>query len=328
MKYKHLLLVAGLMILLVVALGIPHQDEVWFQWLRSSGKDWQVQYTLLTEFRIPRLIMALIAGSGLAVCGLLLQTLLNNPLAGPSLLGLTSGSHLMVAITILASGVISGTMLDLSVTVASAVGSLIFGIIILMVAGRVRSQVSLLLVGILLGTFVSALTGILLAKSDPSALKAFTLWSFGSLQQVSLDQLPFVSVVGFTCVAATFFMIKPLNALHLGERQATVLGINIRRTQWLILALVSLLTGLVTAFCGPIAFVGLIVPNVVRMLYRTAQHKTLLTGCVLFGAILLLVCDMLVVVLEDVLVLPINTITSLLGAPVAILLLFKRVRHA
>lgn len=328
MKNRHLLLVVALLLLLVVALGIPHQDEVWFQWLFASGKDKDVHYTLLTEFRIPRLVMALIAGSGLAVCGLLLQTMLNNPLAGPSMLGLTSGSHLMVALAIMASGVLSGTLLDVSVTVASAIGSLVFGVIILLIAGRLRSQVSLLLVGILLGTFVSALTSILLVKSDPSALKAFTLWSFGSLQQVSLGQLPFVTGVGMVGIASTFFLVKPLNVLQLGERQATVLGVNIRRTQWLILAIVSLLTGLVTAFCGPIAFVGLIVPNVVRMLYKTTKHRTLLAGCILFGAILLLVCDILVVVLEDVLVLPINTITSLLGAPVAIVLLFKKIRNA
>ena len=192
MKSRHLLLVVVLLLLLVVALGIPHQDEVWFQWLFTSGEDKDIQYTLLTEFRIPRLVMALIAGSGLAVCGLLLQTMLNNPLAGPSMLGLTSGSHLMVALAIMASGALSGTLLDVSITVASAIGSLVFGVIILLIAGRLRSQVSLLLVGILLGTFVSALTSILLVKSDPSALKVFTLWSFGSLQQVSLDQLPFV----------------------------------------------------------------------------------------------------------------------------------------
>lgn len=328
MKSRHLLLILILILLLLITLGIPHQDEAWFQWFRSAGKEQEIHYTLLTEFRLPRMVMALVAGSGLAVCGLLLQTMLHNPLAGPSMLGLTSGSHLMVALTIMASGVLSGTLLDVSVTVASAIGSLAFGIIILLVAGRLRSPVSLLLVGILLGTFVSAITGILLAKSDPSALKAFTLWSFGSLQQVSFGQLPFVIIMGMLGIGATFFLVKPLNVLQLGERQATVLGVNIRRTQWTILVIVSLLTGLVTAFCGPIAFVGLIVPNVVRMLYRTTKHSTLLSGCILFGAILLLVCDLLVVILENTIVLPINAITSLLGAPIAILLLFKKVRNA
>lgn len=328
MRLLHLGMVIGLAALVLLATGIPHGDETWFQWLFPAKGMEDEQLTLLMHWRIPRIVMAVIAGAGLSVSGLLLQTLFNNPLAGPSILGLTSGAHLFVAITVLAAGFVSGTLLDMGMTAAAALGSLFFGLLILLLANRVRSQVSLLLVGMMLGTFVSALTGILLSKSDPNALKAFTMWSFGSLQQVELEQLPVVSVIGIAGIIATFFIVKPLNALVLGERQATVLGVNIRYTQWWILSIVSLLTGLITAFCGPIAFVGLIVPNLVKLFYRTGDHRRLLIGSALIGSAFLVVCDLLIVVLEPFIVLPINSLTSIIGAPVVVFLLLKKVHHA
>lgn len=328
MKRLHIFLLLFLVMLVILTLGFPHQEERWFESFFPTEGFEKFQYILLTEFRIPRLVIALVAGASLSVCGLLLQTLLNNPLAGPSILGLTSGAHLFVALTILAAGYLSGTLLDLSITVASAVGSLLFGLIILLMANRVKSQVSLLLVGMMLGTFVSAVTGILLSKSDPNALKAFTLWSFGSLQQVSLNQLPLILAICLVGIGATFFLVKPLNGLVLGERQATVLGVHLRRSQWQILVVVSVLTGLVTAFCGPIAFVGLIVPNIVKIFYKTANHRVLLIGTIIIGAGFMLVCDLLIVVLEPYIVLPINSLTSLIGAPVAVALLLKKIRHA
>lgn len=328
MRILHFGLLAGLIVLVLLALGFPHEHEPWFAWLFPGKGEEKMQAILLTEFRIPRIAMALVAGAALSICGLLLQTLFNNPLAGPSILGLTSGAHLFVAITVLGAGFLSGPLLDISITASAAAGSLVFGLLILLLANRVRSQVSLLLIGMMLGTFVSALTGILLSKSDPNALKAFTIWSFGSLQQVEFDQLPLIGIVVSIGIIAAFFIVKPLNALVLGERQATVLGVNMRRTQWWILIIVSVLTGLVTAFCGPIAFVGLIVPNLVKMFYKTNDHRQLLIGTGLVGAMFLLLCDWLIVVLEPYIVLPVNSLTSIIGAPVVVLLLLKKVRHA
>lgn len=327
-RLLHIGLLIGLIVLVLLALGFPHEQETWFAWLSPAKGQEKIQSLLLTEFRIPRIAMALVAGAALAIGGLLLQTLFNNPLAGPSILGLTSGAHLFVAITVLGGGFLSGPLLDIGITASAALGSLVFGLLILLLANRVRSQVSLLLIGMMLGTFVTALTGILLSKSNPNALKAFTLWSFGSLQQVNFDQLPLVVSVAAIGIIAAFFIVKPLNALVLGERQATVLGVNMRRTQWWILIIVSVLTGLVTAFCGPIAFVGLIVPNLVKMFYRTSDHRQLLIGTALVGAIFMLLCDWLIVVLEPYIVLPINSLTSIIGAPVVVLLLLKKVRHA
>jgi iron complex transport system permease protein len=324
----HIGLLIGTIVLVALSLGFPHENESWFPWLFPEKGQENVQHLLLTEFRIPRMAMALVAGVALSVSGLLLQTLFNNPLAGPSILGLTSGAHLFVAVTVLGAGYLSGPLLDIGITASAALGSLVFGLLILLLANRVRSQVSLLLIGMMLGTFVSALTGILLSKSDPNALKRFTLWSFGSLQQVSFAQLPVIVPIVALGFFAAFFLVKPLNALVLGERQASVLGVNMRRTQWWILIVVSLLTGLVTAFCGPIAFVGLIVPNLVKIFYKTADHRQLLIGSALVGGMFMILCDWLIVVLEPYIVLPINSLTSVIGAPVVVLLLLKKVRHA
>ena len=328
MRNWHLGLIIGLLVLLVVAFGMPREGEAWFAWMFPLKGEQMNQYNLLTEFRIPRIAMALVAGVSLSISGLLLQTLFNNPLAGPSILGLTSGAHLFVAITVLGTGFLSGPLLDAGITASAGLGALVFGLLILLVAGKVRSHVSLLLIGMMLGTFVSAVTEILLSRSDPNALKAFTMWSFGSLQNVAFDQLPVILVCTLLGCIAAFFIVKPLNALVLGERQAKVLGVNIRRTQWLILIIVSLLTGLVTAFCGPIAFVGLIVPNLVKIFYRTGNHQQLLVGSALAGAIFMLLCDLLIVLLEPVISLPVNSLTSVIGAPVVVMLLLKKGRHA
>lgn len=324
----HWLLWIVLFVLVVVLMGIPHDTEAWFDWWFSTPENAATNYTLLTAFRIPPIVMAVVAGAALSVSGLLLQTLFNNPLAGPSILGITSGAHLFVAIAVLGTGWLSGVLRDVSITVAASLGSLCFGMLIVSLAGRVRSQVSLLLIGMMLGTFVSALTGILLSGSDPNALKAFTLWSFGSLQRIEFGQLPVLLILSAAGIVFVFSLVKPLNALVLGERQATVLGVSMRRTQWLILGVVSLLTGLITSFCGPIAFVGLIVPNLVRMFYKTNDHRKLIIGSALVGASFMLLCHLVIQLLEPLLILPINSLTSVVGAPVVVALLLKKVRHA
>lgn len=328
MRNLHLLIFVILLTLITILLGFPTENGHWFAWLQSDGENAEQHYILLTEFKIPRLVLALVAGAALSVSGLLLQTLFNNPLAGPSILGLTSGAHLFVALTVLGSGWLASPLLDMGITAAAAMGSLLFGLLILAMANRVKSQVSLLLIGMMLGTFVSALTAILISKSDPNALKAFTIWSFGSLDQASFSQIPMIIGVAIIGVIGAFYVTKPLNALVLGERQATVLGVNLKRTKWLILLSVSVLTGLVTAFCGPIAFVGLIVPNLVKLFYKTANHRHLLIGSLLFGSLFMLLCDLLIILLEPFILLPINSLTSVIGAPIVVVLLLKKIRYA
>lgn len=324
----HSILILLLLAVLILALGIPHEEGRWFEWVTAKGEKADMHYILVTEFRLPRIAMALVVGVALSISGLLLQTLFNNPLAGPSILGLTSGAHLFVALAVLGTSLLPPVVRNLSVTAAATGGSLVFGLLILLLASRVKSQISLLLIGMMLGTFVSAVTDILLSSADPNALKAFTMWSFGSLEQANFSQLPAILICAALGYGAAFLMTKPLNALVLGERQAGVLGVNIRATQWKILVVVSFLTGLVTALCGPIAFVGLIVPNLVKIFYKTSSHSQLLIGSALVGAIFMLVCDMLIISLNDILVLPINSLTSIVGAPIVVALLLKKVRHA
>jgi iron complex transport system permease protein len=322
---KHLLSFILFVAITVVTIGFPHGDDAWFSFLSSSDTQaWQ----LFVIYRIPEVFIAIIAGFALSIAGLLLQTTLNNPLAGPSILGLTAGSHLMVALTIMGSSILGLEILDLGITISATIGALVFGLLILVVAARIRSMVSLLLVGMMLGTFVSAITNIILMKADANSVKAFSIWGMGSLQQVSIDQIPLISILFLIGICLAFLLTKPLNALILGEKPAAILGVKVQQTRWKIIFVVSLLAGLVTAFCGPIGFVGLIVPNLVRMFYKTAKHGHLLLASGLIGASVMVLCVLLIRIFEPIMVLPINSLTALLGAPVVLFLLLKNIRNA
>lgn len=323
LNIKFAVLVLVLLILITIALGYPHGSDQWFSFAHSA-QSWE----LFTLFRIPEVFIAVIAGMALSISGLLLQTTLNNPLAGPSILGITSGSQLLVALLLLGSEFLTGWIFDVSVTAAAALGAVLFGLLMFALAARLRSTVSLLLVGMMLGTFASAITGLLISKADGSAVKSFTMWSFGSLQQVNLDQIGWISLVFLVGVLAVLPLVKGLNALQLGEQQASLLGVRVSRLRIFVILIVSVLTGLVTAHCGPIAFIGLIIPNLVRMYLRTSNHWYLLFTSAILGAIVLLFCSLLIRILEPWVVLPVNSLTSLLGAPVVVLLLFNRKTHA
>lgn len=322
---KHGISFVLFVVITVVTIGYPHGDDVWFSFLDSKEQN---AWNLFVIYRLPEVFIAIIAGFALSICGLLLQTTLNNPLAGPSILGLTSGSHLMVALTIMGSSFLGLEVLDLGITISATIGALVFGLLILVIATRVRSMVSLLLVGMMLGTFVSAITNIILMKADANSVKAFSIWGMGSLQQVSIEQIPFITVLFSIGILAAFLLTKPLNALVLGEKSAAILGVQVKQTRWKVLLVVSVLAGLVTAFCGPIGFVGLIVPNLVRMFYKTANHGHLLLASGLIGASVMVSCALMIRIFEPVMVLPINSLTALLGAPIVLFLLLKNIRNA
>lgn len=322
---KHLLSFILFIAITLVTIGFPHGNDAWFSFL--DGKDAQA-WQLFVIYRIPEVFIAVVAGFALSIAGLLLQTTLNNPLAGPSILGLTAGSHLMVALTIMGSSILGLEILDLGITISATIGALVFGLLILVIAARIRSMVSLLLVGMMLGTFVSAITNIILMKADANSVKAFSIWGMGSLQQVSIDQVPLISLLFLIGIGLAFILTKPLNALILGEKPAAILGVKVKQTRWKIIFVVSLLAGLVTAFCGPIGFVGLIVPNLVRMFYKTARHGHLLLASGLIGASVMVLCVLLIRIFEPIMVLPINSLTALLGAPVVLFLLLKNIRNA
>lgn len=277
---------------------------------------------IVHEFRIPRLIIGLIAGGSLAVSGLLMQTLFRNPLSGPYTLGISSGSSILVALTFMGGGMFFTS--QYGIITASFIGAFIYGIIILLFSFVVRSYISLLLIGIMLGSFTNSIISILQSISDPTELKMFFMWSMGSLQHLSYNHIPLATILGLIGFIITLFLSKSLNAYTLGEKQASSLGINIKTTRLLIILTVSLLTSITTAFCGPIAFVGLSVPNIVKIIFKTQNHLHLICYTFLMGIVFLLTSDIIIQLLESYLIIPINAITSLIGAPVVIFIVLKK----
>lgn len=280
-----------------------------------------INEVVFREIRIPRTVMALVAGVALSISGLLLQNLFSNPLAGPSSLGISSGASLSVAFFLMFAS--SSLHANTSIIFVSFLGALLFSVLILVISFWIKSQVSLLLIGLMLSSFTSAIIQILQAYSDTNQLKLFTLWGQGSLQMLNYNQIFAVSSFLILGLFFLLFLIKPLNVFVLGEAQAQALGVNTSIFRIGCVAISSLLLGLVTAFCGPIAFIGLAVPNVVKILFKTQNHLVLLSACALIGAIVVLLCDLVVYVCEPYFLLPLNSVTALVGAPVVIYVIVK-----
>lgn len=276
------------------------------------------------EIRIPRLTMALIAGASLSVVGLLMQTLFNNPLAGPYVLGINSGSSLFVALSIM-TGVPFFTS-EFGIILNALIGAFLFGLVILFFSRIVRTQIALLLVGLMLGSFISAFVSFIQSASDAQELKVFTLWALGSLQKVEFVQLPLIILFAIIGIVGAFLLVKQLNILVLGDHEAKLMGVNMKKVRFIIIIITAILTGLVTAFCGPIAFVGLAVPNLVRILFKTQQHFVLISASLLMGALFLIICDIVIQLAEPYFLLPINVLTSIIGAPMVIFFILNRLK--
>jgi iron complex transport system permease protein len=276
---------------------------------------------ILTELHLPRTLMVLIAGSSLSLAGLLMQTYFNNPLAGPSILGISSGSNLFVAIALMSPGIFSS---NISIITAAIIGAIVFSIFILGFSLKVKSTTSLLIVGVMLSAFTSSIVQMIQSESSLDALRSFTVWNFGSVQQVNLEQLPLISVFFLIAIVSVLYLVKPLNLLVIGEKNAQFLGLNTRNIRWLLIIITSVFTGLVTAFCGPISFVGLAVPNLVKLVFKTTNHKKLIIGSILLGSIFLMICDIMIYVFEDIISIPLNSITSIFGAPVIIWIIIRK----
>lgn len=276
------------------------------------------------EFRIPRMLTALVAGGGLAVSGMIMQTLFKNALAGPYVLGISSGSSLFVALCTMTG--IPFLQSNMGIVGGAFIGALVFGAIILFFSFFIHSSVSLLLVGLMLGSFTGSLISILEATSSAGELKSFTMWTMGSLQNVQFSDLGLLFALFIPALIALFFLSKPLNVLLLGDQEAQQLGLNIKTVRVVCISVTALFTGLITAFCGPIAFVGLAVPNMSRILFRTQNHRILLPANLLIGSSFILLGDILIQLLESSIILPINVFTSLLGAPIVIFIILKRMK--
>ncbi len=284
---------------------------------------------IILQSRLPEAIVALLSGAALAVCGLMLQTLFQNPLAGPSILGISDGANLGVAITMLCFGgnlgINSFTIgSGLSIVFSALAGALLVLGIIIGFSSKIKNPVMILIIGMMIGYIASSGIAILNFTSTAEGVRSFVMWGMGNFSSVPLMQLPFFSTMIIIGLFLSITLIKPLNALLLSERYASNLGIHIVRTRILILLCTGLLTGTVTAFCGPISFIGLAVPHIARLLLGTSNHKILLPVTLLSGAAIALICNIMTIVPFTGNILPLNAITPLLGAPVIIYVIVNR----
>ena len=283
------------------------------------------EHFIITQLRLPRAVMALLTGSGLAVAGLLMQTLFRNPLAGPFVLGISSGSGLGVALLVLGGSVLGWSLLSgLNVVIASILGSIAVFLLITLLSLRIKDTMGLLIVGLMMGSLSGAVVGILSYFSSSEELQRYVFWSLGSLGNLSWNDLMWMVIVFLICAALLVYVIKPLNILLLGESYAKSLGIDIKKTKWILIIISSLLAGSITAFAGPIAFIGLAVPHLARLLQPQMSHKTLIPLVILLGAALLLLCDLIAQLPFSSYSIPINAVTSLFGAPLVIWLIYKK----
>jgi len=276
-------------------------------------------------FRLPKAITAVLAGSGLAVSGLLMQTLFRNPLAGPSVLGISSGASLGVALVVLSAtaGGASSDFLDglgllgeLGIVLSASLGSALVLLLILLFARKVRSVMTLLIVGLLFGYTTSALVSILIHFSIAERIHAYISWTFGSFGTTTWSQLRVFIPVVVIGLIATLFVQKPLNALLLGEIYGKSMGLNVRRVRLFTIVNTALLSGTITAFCGPVAFLGIAIPHLCRSSFNTSDHRILLPTVMIMGAIVALIADLVSQMPGSQIVLPLNAVTSLIGAPV------------
>jgi len=284
---------------------------------------------IIWDYRIPKALTAILVGSGLALSGLLMQTLFRNPLAGPFVLGISSGASLGAALLIMGSSALAGLFSfgfinDVSLAIASSIGSFLVLLVVMSVATRIKDTMALLIIGLMFGSITAAIVSVLSYFTSAEKLQQYIYWSFGSLGNLSWSQLGLLLAIVLLGTLLSIFSIKPLNALLLGENYAQSLGVNMKKSRYLIIIATGILAGSITAFAGPIAFVGLAVPHLTRQIFDTTDHKILLPAVLIYGAILMLLCDTIAQLPSSASVLPINAITSIVGAPVVIWLLVRK----
>lgn len=302
-----------------------------FHSLTGGNVSKQAWEYIIVNYRLPKAITAVLAGMGLAVSGLLMQTLFRNPLAGPYVLGLSSGASLGVAFVILGAGLVPSFLSTIllssyGVVIASTFGSFIVLLLVLLVSQKLRDTMAILVVGLMFGSFTSAIVGVLTYFSTAEQLQKFTFWSMGSLGNLSWTSIVILSISVGLGLIMSILSIKPLNTLLLGENYARSLGLNFNKTRLIIIVATSILAGSITAFAGPIAFIGLAVPHMAKLLFQTSNHFILYWGTLLIGATIMLFCDVISQMPGTDITLPINAITSIIGAPVVIWLLVRKRR--
>ena len=313
--------------LITGSVQIPFADVLDILFGRFIGKEsWQY---IILENRFPQALTALLCGASLSVCGLMLQTAFRNPLAGPDVFGISSGAGLGVALVmLLLGGTVSTTMFTVSgflaILTASFLGAIAVTALILFLSTLVRNSILLLIVGIMVGYVSSSAVSLLNFFASDEGVKSYMIWGMGNFGGVSINHIPFFAILCLMGIMASFLLVKPLNILLLGPQSAESLGISTRKLRNILLVIVGLLTAITTAFCGPISFIGLAIPHIARLLFRTENHQTLLPGTVLCGAAIALLCNFICFLPGETGIIPLNAVTPLIGAPVIIYVVLQR----
>lgn len=321
-----------LLMLLNILLGSVYisPQQIWDIIIHGDTSQ-EIAYNIIIKSRLPQAITALVAGAGLAVSGLMMQTVFHNPLAGPSVLGISSGASLGVAFVVLLSGSIGGNALstmgligEVALSISAVIGALSIMALILFVSQTVRGHVTLLIIGVMIGYVANAIIGVLKFFSVEEDIRAYVIWGLGSFARVSGDQVQVFIYLMLILLPISMLLTKTLNLMLLGEGYARNLGLNIRRARHLVIATSGVLVAIVTAYCGPIIFLGLAVPHLCRSLFHTSDHRLLMPGVMLMGATLALLCNLIARMpgLEGAL--PVNSVTALIGAPVVASVLFHK----
>lgn len=302
--------------------------------LWGTGNESVIWQNIIWKSRVPQALTALVAGAGLSVSGLQMQTVFRNPLAGPSVLGISSGASMGVAFVVLLSGSLGGVALsklgfmgEIALTIAAIAGSLSIMALIVFVSQKVRGNVTLLIIGVMIGYIANAVIGVLKFFSVEEDIRAYVIWGLGSFARVSGNQMTLFICIMVVLLPLSFLLVKTLNLLLLGDAYARNLGLNIKRARLLVITCSGVLVAIVTAYCGPIIFLGLAVPHLCRGMFRTSDHRILMPASLLAGASLALVCNLIARMPGFEGALPVNSVTALVGAPVVMSVLFNKHRN-
>lgn len=331
-----LVIAIGVLLALNLMLGsvdIPAKDVI--KILSGNDHESMVWSNIVLKSRLPQSLTAIMAGAGLAVSGLLMQTVFRNPLAGPSVLGISSGASFGVAFVLLLSGSIGGVALsklgvigEVTVTFAAVAGALLIMGVIAYVAHKVYGNVTLLIIGVMIGYVANAIIGVLKFFSVEEDIRAYVIWGLGSFARVSGDQTTVFVVIMLILLPLSLLLTKTCNLLLLGDEYARNLGLDIKRARILVIVAAGILVAVVTAYCGPIVFLGLAVPHLCRGIFRTSNHAVLLPACIFTGGALALLCNLIARLPGFEGALPVNSVTALVGAPVVMWVLFNKRKHS
>lgn len=315
--------------IVVGTIAIPLNDA--FSILFGNDQQPQVWQNIILKSRLPQALTAMVAGAGLAISGLQMQTVFSNPLAGPSVLGISNGASLGVAFVVLATGSIGGVALsslgavgNAAISLAAIFGAMSVMALIVYVSQKVQGNATLLIIGVMIGYVATAIIGVLKYFSNEEDIRAYVVWGLGSFSRVSGNQMELFVVLMLILIPLSMLTVKTLNILLLGEQYAQNLGLNIKRARLLVIGCSSILVAIVTAYCGPIMFLGLAVPHLCRAIWRTSDHRVLMPATMLTGTALALICNLIARMPGFEGALPINSVTALIGAPVVAMVLFRR----